>query len=118
LVVLVADVVLTQVWADSPRATLLGIGNTIGMTVAGVLLLAALRVRIGPLARTTAVGALAAVAASVVGLLAARMLSGGGTAQAVGAVVVAGGLAAIAGGAVLLATGRDELRSVWQVLRR
>ena len=118
LVVLVADVVLTHVWADSPRATLLGIGNTIGMTVAGVLLLAALRVRIGALARTAAVGAIAAVAASVVGLLAARMLSGGGTAQAVGALVMAVGLAAIAGGAVLLATGRPELRSVWQVLRR
>lgn len=118
LVVLVADVVLTQVWSGSPRATLLGVGNTVGMTVAGILLLAALRVRIGALTRTTCMAAIAAAVAAVVGLLAARMLSGAGTAQALAAVVVAGGLAALAGMAVLLAVGRDELRSVLRVLRR
>lgn len=118
LVVLIADVVLTQTWPGSARATLLGIGNTIGMTVAGILLLAALRVRVAPLARTTCAGAAAAAAAAVIGLFAARLLSGGGTAQAVAAVVVAGGLAAVAGTGVLLAVGRDELRSVLQALRR
>jgi putative peptidoglycan lipid II flippase len=118
LVVLIADVVLIQLWPDSPRATLLGVGNTIGMTVAGGLLLACLRVRAGAMARTSSAGALAAAAAAVVGLLVARMLSGGGTAQAVGGVVAAGCLATAAGVAVLMVVARGDVRSVLQVLRR
>jgi hypothetical protein len=88
------------------------------MSVAGVLLLASLRVRFGPLARTLCAGAVAATAAALVGLFVARLSSGGGTAQAVAGVVVAGGLAAIAGVVVLLAVARDALRSVLGVLRR
>jgi putative peptidoglycan lipid II flippase len=118
LVVLIADVVLTQLWPDSPRATLLGIGNTVGMTVAGVLLLACLRVRVGALVRTSCAGVIAAAAAAAVGLLVARPLAGGGTAQAVGGVVVAGSLAVVVGVVVLMALARDDLRSVLQVLRR
>jgi putative peptidoglycan lipid II flippase len=117
LVVLVADVVLTQIWAGSPRATLLGVGNTVGMTIAGVLLLALLRVRLGRLLRTLGAGVAAAAAAAGVGLFVARLLSGGGTAQAAGTVVAAGCLAAVAGLIVLLVAARDELRSVLQVLR-
>jgi putative peptidoglycan lipid II flippase len=118
LVVLIADVVLTQLWPGSPRATLLGVGNTVGMTVAGGLLLGCLRVRVGALSRTSSAGLAAALAAAVVGLVAARPLSGDGTAEAVGAVLVAGALAAVAGIAVLMALARDDLRSVVQVLRR
>jgi putative peptidoglycan lipid II flippase len=118
LVVLIADVVLTQLWAGSPRATLLGVGNTLGMTMAGLLLLAALRVRARSLARTAGAGVLAAAGAALVGLLVARMLSGGGTAQAVVAVAVAGGLSVLAGVTVLQVLARDEMRSALQVLRR
>jgi putative peptidoglycan lipid II flippase len=118
LVVLIADVVLTQLWPSAPRATLLGVGNTVGMTVAGGLLLACLRVRIGAVARTGCAAAVAAAVAAGIGLLLAQVLSGGGTAGAIGAVVVAGSLAAVAGMGVLLALARAELRSVVQVLRR
>ena len=72
--VAVADVLLVVTLPDVQRVVLLGIGNTVGLTVAGALLLAGLRRAAGPgslagAARTTMTAALAAAAALALALL-------------------------------------------------
>ena len=74
LVVAVADVALVTSLPDADRVVLLGVGNTIGMTVAGLLLLAGLRRAAGPqalrgAARSGAAGLVAAAVAVGLGLL-------------------------------------------------
>ena len=74
LVVAAADLLLVQALPDADRVVLLGVGNTVGVSVAGVLLLAGLR-RVAPSAlagagRTAAAGATGAV----LGLTAASLV--------------------------------------------
>ena len=69
-----ADVLLVIAFPDAPRVALLGVGNALGLTVAGLLMLAGLRRAAGPGAlagagRTALTGALAGTAALGVGLL-------------------------------------------------
>ena len=71
LTVFAADAVLIFTWRSRPVVSL-GLGNTIGMTVAGALLMAAVRRRVGHgvfdgLGRTAAAGLLAAAAAGAAG---------------------------------------------------
>jgi putative peptidoglycan lipid II flippase len=98
-VVAVTDVLLVRALPAAERVVLLGVGNTVGVTVAGALLLVALRRRTAPAAwgglrRTAgacvAAGALAVLAASAVdppgGGLGRDLLLAAGTAVLVGAV--------------------------------
>jgi putative peptidoglycan lipid II flippase len=116
LVVAGVDVLLVTL-TSVDRVTALGIGNTVGMTIAGALLLAGLR-RISPAAlhgtaRTTAVGVLACLVAIVV---AAVVPAPEGS---VGAALVSGLLLAAVAAAVYIGVLRlldpDGLRSLRHV---
>ena len=101
VVVAVADVTLVLALPDADRVALLGAGNTIGVTVAGALLLRGVRSSAGPAAlagtaRSAGAGAAAAAAAVGAGLLVPE-----GAPAAVGAVATL----AVAG-AVFLAVAR------------
>jgi putative peptidoglycan lipid II flippase len=74
LAVAVADVVLVLALPDAERVVLLGAGNTVGVTVAGALLLLGLRRTAGPAVfagapRSAVTGSVAAGVAVVAGLL-------------------------------------------------
>lgn len=71
LVVFAADAVLIFAWRSQP-VTALGVGSSLGMTLAGLLLLRAVRRRVGPgafagLGRTALAGGLGALAAGGIG---------------------------------------------------
>ena len=121
-VVAAALVALTAPDGGDGPATLrsLALGTTAGMTVAGVLLLWALRRALGPgtsfggLLRTLAVGAVAAVAGALVGRLVTDAVLG-----SVGPLLLSGLLASVAGalaaaavaGLVVLVADRGALRT-------
>ena len=101
LVVAAADLLLVQALPDADRVVLLGVGNTVGVSVAGLLLLAGLR-RVAPSSlsgagRTAAVGA----AGALLGLAAAALvpLPEGGVLVDL---VIASGLALLVGAVFLL----------------
>jgi putative peptidoglycan lipid II flippase len=114
LTVFGADAALIYCWRSQP-VTALGVGNAIGMSLAGALLMIAVRRRVGPgvfegLGRTAAAGLLAAVAAGLVGwcLGAAFGWTSSGVALLVGPLCSALGLAAFA--LVVLPLDGEELR--------
>ena len=101
LLVAATDVALVTALPDADRVVLLGIGNTVGVTVAGALLVVRLLQRSGRAgvhgARRTAVAAAVGVAGAVpVGLLA----------RSVGPDLVAAGLTCVAVAAVFLLAAR------------
>jgi putative peptidoglycan lipid II flippase len=115
LTVLVADAVL--IWALPPTQTVaaLGLGNAVGMTVAGLLLLAAARRHAGPgafagLPRTAGVGATAATAAGAVGWLVAGWIGPTGSAGALAAAALCGLVAVAVFGTVLIALDDGDFR--------
>jgi putative peptidoglycan lipid II flippase len=111
--VLVADIVLVRVMPGGEAVTALGIGNLIGMTLAGVLLLVAVRRVAGRAAlRGLPRAALAGLLGATVGALLGRYLIGlvgvGGVVMAVLlAVVAAVVVLLVMGGALLLLDGGD-----------
>ena len=112
LAVAAADVVLVLALPEVERVVLLGVGNTVGMTVAGTLLLLGVR-RAAPGAlagagRTTGAALLAAAVAVVVGLLVPDAL------PALLALLLTGGLAA---GAFLLVARLLAPAAVRELLR-
>lgn len=122
LVVVVTDVVLSTVLPVGDRVLALALGNTLGMTVAAVLLGAGLLRHTGTttlsgLPRTAGVALLAATAGGAAGRLFADALPGTGAAAAVGqgVAVVAVTLAVAAVVYALLA--RDELRAALRYRR-
>lgn len=119
LVVVVADVVLSLVLPDDRRVVALALGNTAGMTVAAVLLVAGLLRRVGRdsvhgVARTFGVSLVAAGVGAVVGRLVAAAWNGGGAVAAVeqaalvtvATLVVVGGLLAVLAGSEVRALMR------------
>lgn len=119
-VVIVADVVLTVVLPAHDRVLALALGNSIGMTVAAALLLAALSRSAGAgavagMVRTGGVALLAAAAAAVVGRVIAAVWNGGGAGAAVGQALGVGVVVIAVAAGILLPAAGDELR---RVLRR
>jgi len=115
LTVLGADCVL--IWALPPTQAVaaLGLGNALGMTVAGALLLAAARRHTGPgtftgLPRAAAVGGTAAAAAGAAGWLVAGWIGPTGSAPALGTALLCGLVAIGVFGAVLFALDDGDLR--------
>jgi putative peptidoglycan lipid II flippase len=108
--VIVADVLLVLVVPSGWRGAALGGGNAIGMTLAGVLLLLALRRAAGPavlagLGRPAAVGLVAGVLAAAVGLVVGPAIG-----NTLAALLAAGGLAGLVLVGVVALLDRDELR--------
>ena len=123
LAVVAADLVLAPAWAPGARVAALAWGNTVGMTVAGVLLVAVTvrrrgRGAVAGLGRTAWVGLLAAVAAGGAGVLVARADLGPGTTVALGQGMLVGAVVVVVFAAVTAAGARDELRALTGRLRR
>jgi putative peptidoglycan lipid II flippase len=123
LTVVAADVTLAALLPPEDRVTALAWGNTIGMTVAGVLL-AAVTIRrrgrdtVARLGRTAAVGALAAVAGGAAGVAVAHLDWGPGPAVALGQGMLVAATVLLAFAAVAALGAREELRAVSNRLRR
>jgi putative peptidoglycan lipid II flippase len=115
LTVLAADWIL--IWRFPPQQAVaaLGLGNACGMTVAGILLVAATRRHNGPgtfagLPRAGAVGVMAAAAAGAAGWLAAGWIGPTGSAPALGTGLLCGLIALLVFAAVTLALDNGDLR--------
>jgi putative peptidoglycan lipid II flippase len=115
LTVLAADGVLIWRFRPAEAVAALGLGNTCGMTVAGALLLAAVRRHAGPgtfagLPRTAAAGALAAAAAGAAGWLLAGWIGPTGPAMALAVALLCALVALGVFGAVLFVLDDGDLR--------
>jgi putative peptidoglycan lipid II flippase len=128
-VVAVAVVGLAAGLAESDRALALALGNSAGMLVLGVVLVAVVtrlagRAALAGLGRVAAVGLLAAGLATVAGLAVGRLTAGGPTAGTPGAVTAAvsgmlsGGAVAVVFLGVAYPLDRHDLRPLLAGLRR
>ncbi|WP_346623505.1 lipid II flippase MurJ [Blastococcus montanus] len=127
LLAVVADVLLARALPPADRALALGIGHTVGVTVAGAGLLAVvLRVAGRPalrgLARSGPAALLAAVLGGAAGLWVARTLGAdpvpdGGVAAALAAGFLAGGTVLVVAVAVMMGTARAQLVGALRELR-
>jgi len=123
LVALAAGLAFVVVVGQNRVVTALAAGNTVGMTVAGVALLVAARRRIGHgatrgLARTAAVGAVAATAGAAVGWLVVIAVNAHGLVPNLLAGVLAGALALAVTVAVAAVLDRRDLTAALARLRR
>jgi putative peptidoglycan lipid II flippase len=128
LLVVVVDVVLSQVLPDADRAVALGAGHSTGVTVAGLALLVVVAREAGAdalagVARTGLPALLAAVLAGAAGLLTARALGAdpvpqGGVLAAIGTGALAGGVVLVVAAAVMMGTSRRPLLAAVTGLRR
>ncbi len=117
LVVVVADVVLADLLPTHDRVLALALGNTLGMTVAAVLLGAGLLRRTGAgtltgLPRTAALALLAAAAGAAVGRLVAEALPGFSVGAAVGQTAAVMAVTLLVAGGLFALLARDDLRMV------
>ncbi len=115
LTVLAADWVLIYQFPPRQAVAALGLGNACGMTVAGLLLLAAARRHTGRgtftgLPRAAAVGAVGAAAAGAAGGLVAGWIGPTGSAPALGTGVLCALIALVVFAAVSLALDDGDLR--------
>jgi putative peptidoglycan lipid II flippase len=127
LVAVVADLLLAQLLPAADRATALGAGHSMGVTVAGAALLVVVRRTAGAgalagLGRTGGPAVLAGVLGGAAGLLTARALGAdpvpdGGVLAAIGAGVVAGGVVLVVAAAVMMGIARGPLRTAVRGLR-
>lgn len=113
----VTDVVFAVTLPERDRVVALALGNTVGMTVAAVLLVVGVLQRAGAASmrgvlRSTAVALVAAALAAAVGRLVADAVSSGGAGAAVGETALVGVVTLAAAGVVLVVLARDELRRV------
>jgi putative peptidoglycan lipid II flippase len=128
LVAVVADLVLADVLPAEDRALALAAGHSIGVTVAGVALLAVVARVAGAgalagVARTGVPAVLAGVLAGGAGLLTARALGAdpvpdGGVPAAIGTGVLAGGVVLVVAAAVMMGTSRRPLLAAVAGMRR
>lgn len=126
LLAVAADVVLAQLLAAEDRGLALGAGHSLGVTVAGLALLAAVARAAGPpaLAGTGRVG-VAALTASTLGaaggLLTTRALDADpvpdGLLAAGGAGLAAAGVVLVVALSVMMGTARRPLAVAWRALR-
>ena len=127
LVAVAADLVLARLLPAADRALALAAGHSVGVTVAGLALLAVVAREAGPaaltgVARTGLPAVLAAVLAGAAGLVTARVLGadpvpGGGVLAAVGIGVAAGGVTLAVAAAVMMGTSRRPLLAAVRGLR-
>ena len=122
LTVLLADWILIWRFPPNDAVAALGLGNTCGMTVAGVLLLVATRRHIGSgafagLPRTAAVSVIAAAGAGAAGWVIADWIGPTSSAPALGTALLCGLVAAGVFGAVLFALDDGDLRPLLSRLR-
>jgi putative peptidoglycan lipid II flippase len=127
LVAVAADLVLSDLLPAEDRALALGAGHTIGVTVAGIALLAVVAREAGAdalagVARTGLPALLAGGLGTAAGLLTARALGAdpvpdGGVAAAIGIGVVAGGVVLLVAAAVMMGTSRRPLLAAVAGLR-
>jgi putative peptidoglycan lipid II flippase len=122
LVVVGADVALALAWPPADRVTALAWGNSLGMTVAGVLLVAVTVRRRGAdavagLARTALAGLCAAVAGGAAGVWIARRDWGAGIGTALTQGMLVSIVVLVVFAAVAAAGARDELRAMSDRLR-
>jgi putative peptidoglycan lipid II flippase len=128
LVAVAADLVLADVLPAGDRALALGAGHSIGVTVAGIALLAVVARESGTaalagVARTGLSALLAGVLGGAAGLLTARVLGAdpvpeGGVPAAIGIGLLAGGVVLLVAAAVMMGTSRRPLLAAVQGLRR
>jgi putative peptidoglycan lipid II flippase len=128
LVAVAADLVLAGVLPAGDRALALGAGHSIGVTVAGIALLAVVARESGTaalagVARTGLPALLAGVLGGAAGLLIARLLGAdpvpeGGVPAAIGIGLLAGGVVLLVAAAVMMGTSRRPLLAAVQGLRR
>ncbi|MEU5880451.1 lipid II flippase MurJ [Spirillospora sp. NPDC047279] len=117
LVVMVADLVLVFSAERGWIVAALGLGNTIGMTVAGILLLATLvrargRAAVGGVPRALAAGLAGAAAGGAAGYATAAALGTGGQLMNVGVAALAGVVAALVFLVVAFMIDGRDLRAV------
>ncbi|MGY2066256.1 murein biosynthesis integral membrane protein MurJ [Blastococcus sp. SYSU DS0619] len=127
LLAVAADVVLARALPAEDRALALGLGHTLGVTVAGAgLLLVVARVAGPPaldgLARTGPVALLAGTLGGAAGLWVARTLGAdpvpdGGLLATLGAGMLAGGTVLVVALAVMMGTARAQLVGAFRELR-
>jgi putative peptidoglycan lipid II flippase len=122
-VVVLSDLVLTGLVPTDWTVAALGLGNTVGMTVAGILLVWALRrsaggAALGGLARTTAAAAGAAVVGGAVGLGLARSLPSTGAAGTLATGLLVAMCSAAVAVSVAAVADRRTLRAVLDARRR
>ncbi|KQS54804.1 virulence factor MviN [Geodermatophilus sp. Leaf369] len=127
LVAVAADLVLARALPVEDRAVALGLGHTVGVTVAGIGLLVVVarvtgRETLAGLARTGVPALVAAVLAGAAGLWVARTLGDGavprgGVLGAVGIGVLAGGVVLLVAAAVMMGTARRPLLAAVRGLR-
>jgi putative peptidoglycan lipid II flippase len=127
LVAVAADVVLARLVPAQDRATALGAGHSVGVTVAGLALLVVVRRAAGPgslagLARGGLPALLAAVLGGAAGLLTARALGAdpvpdAGLPAAIGVGVLAAGVVLLVAAAVMMGTARTPLVAAVRGLR-
>jgi putative peptidoglycan lipid II flippase len=122
LVVVVADLVLSAELPSGSRVLALALGNSIGMTVAAILLLGGLWRRAGGAAlrgvpRMTAVALIAAAVAGAAGRWLASELAGGGAVAALGQCVVVGVVTLLVAAAALSVLARDDVRRLLRMRR-
>jgi len=123
LITIVADVVAVNVAPSRWTVGALGLGNTLGMTVAAVAMVVAVRRIRGPAAlhgmtRAAVAGILAAVAGAAAGAAAARLLPSPAVAVAVGAGVLAAVCAAVVSGVIAYLLDGGELKAALARIRR
>jgi putative peptidoglycan lipid II flippase len=127
LVAVAADLVLAGVLPDGDRALALGAGHSIGVTVAGIALLAVVAREAGAAALTGVVrtglpALLAGVLAGAAGLLTAHALGAdpvpeGGVPAAIAIGVLTGGVVLLVAAVVMMGTCRGPLRAAVSGLR-
>jgi putative peptidoglycan lipid II flippase len=127
LLAVVTDVVLARILPEEDRALALGIGHSVGVTVAGLALLVVVVRVAGPHAlagvpRTGVAAVVGAAAGAAVGLVTARALDAdpvpqSGVLAAVGAGLLVGGLVLVIALTVMMGTARGPLTAALRALR-
>jgi putative peptidoglycan lipid II flippase len=123
LAVVALDVAFAVALPAEQRVSALAWGNTLGMTLAGILLVAVTarlrgRQAVRRLGRTLLVGLLAALAAGVAGATVARLDWGRGLAAVVGQGMLVTGTVLVVFSAVAALGARDDLRALVHRVRR
>jgi putative peptidoglycan lipid II flippase len=127
LVAVAADVALSAALPPADRAAALGAGHSLGVTVAGIALLAVLARTAGPgalagLPRSGAAALVAGGLGAAAGLAVSRLLDadpvpGDGVLAAVGAGLLAGGAVLVVAAAVMMGGARGPLTAAYRALR-
>jgi putative peptidoglycan lipid II flippase len=117
LAVLAADAATIFLFPPTQAVAALGVGNAVGMSVAGIMLLVSVRRRVGPgvfagLPRAAMAAVLAALCSGAAGWLLAGWIGPTGAGAALGVGVLCGLVALAVFAALILVFDRDDLQPV------